>query len=287
MNVESEHGQSFMHMIPLILFTSLVAAATGMVTGIAGLLFAGAPLNMIKGTLQLVFWFVSGGTLLSLLHLGRKKWFIRAVFGISHSWLSREVFLAGLLAASSGGAYYLIRQQILVQFVPILIIVAAFVALFLTATIGMVYNLEGRSTWNGTLNVIAPLVTAMVLGIGIYAIVIWDTLSLWLFYSFLVVDFSLGTYRLLIIRFHSQVHQHQRFTFPNLMVLARMLSMWRILLSFSLIVAFYMYPRWLVIVFFLILMDRFIFYAAIVDISPYVHIDALKKQRMKAAADGS
>ncbi|MCP5105561.1 MAG: dimethyl sulfoxide reductase anchor subunit, partial [bacterium] len=157
----------FYHLVPLVLFTVLAIVGSGLMIG-AGLLFF---MGFDVGTYLLwVFILIGTGVMISFFHLGRKGRFLRAVVGVGHSWLSREVIVAGIFAVFAGGGYFLVSSGKGAGLLFLVIGIGVVSAVFLVLTIGMVYNLVTRLSWSGFFNWFAPFSAALLLGVSCFVL---------------------------------------------------------------------------------------------------------------------
>jgi DMSO reductase anchor subunit len=277
----------FIHMIPLLLFTSMAIVAAGLMTGLTLLTVIGFKSSQYGHYLFLSFVLAGLGTLISLFHLGRKERFLRALLGINHSWLSREVLVAGIFAALSGTIFLLYKILPPPDYPSLLsnIITGAAVisGILLTWTIGLVYNLPSRPTWQGLPNFSAPLVTALLTGSYCFILLTgfpgfkWAALILW------AVDFSIAIWRFVI--FHKLKSQPPRFVFPHLSTLTQITHIFRLLLSLSIPVLTFISINVpiLLILSTTILLDRLALYSGSIQFTPKSEIATLKSERMQEA----
>jgi Fe-S-cluster-containing dehydrogenase component len=123
----------------------------------------------------------------STLHLGRPQFAFRAVLGLRHSWLSREIVAFGLfagLAASYAGAVLIGRMnhglepatvELVAESLGWAVVVSGIVALFCSA---MIYVFTQRECWSFPRVIVRFALTAALLGVG----VVWfSALALMLF----------------------------------------------------------------------------------------------------------
>ncbi|MDQ1353621.1 MAG: hypothetical protein QG657_3927 [Acidobacteriota bacterium] len=272
----------FLHLAPLVTFTVMAIVAAGMMVGIAGMQSGGIIWPGIGRDFLLTLALVGGGIVISFLHLGRRERFLLAAAGIKHSWLSREVITAGIFFVLTGcGTIFMkIGQAVLSD----LAVTAAFIAaLYMTWTIGMVYNIPGRFTWEGFPNTAAPLATALLL--GSFRLTLFSRMSLfdWMFFIMWLVDFLMGLSR--AQAFRSQMENKYAFVFPRLLLPTRVGHMARLVLSFSMMTSAIF--SWKSPILFMIIgniiLDRLCFYAGAVEVSPKSEIASQKAERMKEA----
>jgi DMSO reductase anchor subunit len=272
----------FLHLVPLVIFTVLAIVAVGMMVGIAGMQPGGIIWPEIGRDFLITLVLMGVGIGISFLHLGRREKFLLAAAGVKHSWLSREVFSAGIFCVSTGSGYILMKIGWSV--LSDLAVMAAFIAaLYLTWTIGMVYNIPGRFTWEGFPNTAAPVVTALLL--GCFRLTLFSRRSLfeWLFFLMWLVDFLMALSR--AQAFRSQMEDKYKFVFPRMLFPTRVGHMARLVSSFSLMIMAIF--SWKSPILFMIIgniiLDRLCFYAGATEVSPKSEIASQKAERMKEA----
>jgi DMSO reductase anchor subunit len=264
---------TFLPMLPLVIFTALEIAAVGLAIPVIEeyLLYAAVASGV--------------GIAISLLHLGQKRRFLRAIAGIGHSWLSREVLAAAIFTGSAGAAYISARAGWPEFFTDLAAAAAVLSAVVLALTIGMVYNLPFRLTWAGISNCAAPLLTALVLGSYILHLKSADRRFFWLFLILWCVDVMFSAWRLRTL--HGLKKNKHRFVFMHLAGLTGAGHAARLVLSVIAMVSAWVLPGLAVVVIIAVIaVDRFIFYTGMVGISPESQIAHLKSERMKEAALG-
>jgi len=274
----------FLQLVPLVFFTVMAIAAAGLMIGIAGMLPAGIIWPGIGRDYLLTLALAGMGIVISFLHLGKRERFLRAAVGIKHSWLSREVIAAGFFFVSTGCGYIFMKigQAVLSD----LAVTAAFIAaVYMTWTIGMVYNIPGRFTWEGFPNTAAPLVIALLLGSHRLIIISGSRKSLfeWLFFLMWLVDFLLALSRAKVFR--SRMENKYTFMFPHLLFPTRAGHMARLVLSFAMMTMAIF--SWSSPILFMIIgniiLDRLCFYVGAVELSPKSEMASRKAERMKEA----
>lgn len=272
----------FLHLVPLVVFTVLAITAAGMMVGIAGMLPAGVIWPGIGLDFLITLCLVGVGIAVSFLHLGRREKFLLAAAGLKHSWLSREVITAGIFFLSTGCGTIFMKVGLAV--LSDLAVTSAFIAaLYMTWTIGMVYNISGRFTWEGFPNTAAPVVTALLLGCFRLTLFSRRPLFEWMFFLMWLVDFLMALPR--AQAFRSQMNEKYKFVFPQLLFLTRVGHMARLVLSFSvmILVIFSWKSPILYMIICNIILDRLCFYAEAMEISPKSETASLKAERMKEA----
>ncbi|MBI3185388.1 MAG: dimethyl sulfoxide reductase anchor subunit [Myxococcales bacterium] len=106
---------------------------------------------------------------ISFFHLGRRRAAYRAIAGVSHSWLSREIASAGILALALGGTAFLLwRQAPSGLTLRVALGTEAASALLLLAAMTGVYLLPSRPMWMSLVTVLSFAGTANLLGLPIF-----------------------------------------------------------------------------------------------------------------------
>ena len=224
------------------------------------------------------------GVAISLFHLGRKEKFLRAIVGVRHSWLSREVIVASAFAISAGAVFIFVNTGQAAILIDLAAAAAVISALIMTWTIGMVYNLSGRFTWEGFPYLMAPFMSALLLS---YWIILFNTMpKIWLKLLFLIIwlfDFLMALLR--TKTFRRLLDNKYRFEFPHLILFTRVGYMARLILTFCLIAGVLLSLKRIVLFIIIanIILDRLCFYAGTVGVSPRSEIAFQKAERMKEA----
>ena len=104
----------------------------------------------------------------SLLHLGRPRYAYRALIGLKHSWLSREILAFGIFAALSGlyattGFISADIQQMFQSILSWSVAISGLLGVFCSV---MIYAFTQRAFWNPVATATKFLLTATVLGIA-------------------------------------------------------------------------------------------------------------------------
>ncbi len=276
----------FNHLVPLLLFTGLATIAAGLMVGSAAMMLNFHAVSAVSPLILSAFISISIGTLISLFHLGRKERFMRAILGIQHSWLSREVVMASMLAVSAGGAYGLLVLDMMRELFIYAVAIGAVAGLMLAATIGMVYNLMGRTTWNGIINRWAPVISALLLGTGSIYIFSWQPRFKEVFLILWAADLLFAVGRAVI--FFKGKRGETLFVFPQLLNLTGYAHGIRLVFSLIMLVASLTqyYPAITGMVVGTILLDRYALYTGTVEVSPRSEIAAEKAIRMHRALSG-
>jgi len=274
-------------MVPLAVFTALSTIAAGGILGVGIVLSTNiVDFSGLIPYLAVISAVAFCGTLISLLHLGRKERFLRAILGISHSWLSREVWIAGIFTAATvlSFLFSLISDPQLRIIISLIVNTAAAFGVTLTWTIGMVYQLSTRITWKGMVNASSPFLTALLLGLSCTSLILNASGGPGLVFIVLwIVDFGFAVVRSEVFR--RLAINHHRMVFARLISLTRWGYSIRIGLSFGIIVFSFISLKWAVVAIIIasIILDRCCFYSAVTDFSPRSEISVLKSERMKKA----
>ncbi|HLP58433.1 MAG TPA: DmsC/YnfH family molybdoenzyme membrane anchor subunit [Candidatus Deferrimicrobium sp.] len=276
----------FLQLVPLVLFTAMAIIAAGLMIGVGWMLLANIYLTGMDRYLLLITALTGMGIIISLFHLGRKERLLRAILGIRHSWLSKEVLFAGFFTVTTGGVFILMNTGQGSNLIDLTIAAALISAMIMTWTIGMVYNLSGRFTWEGLPYAAAPLVTAFLL--GSYWIIFFTKPNAWfesIFFIWWLLDYMMALSR--AVTFRKLMMSKHRFEFPHLIFLTRVGHMARLILSFFLMMAILFLSRGIVLFFIIgsIILDRLCFYTGTVGISPKAEIAFHKAERMKEAVN--
>lgn len=206
---------------------------------------------------------------------------VYSLLGVTHSWLSREVMcLGGFGFFTLAGV---IDDYLNTGFLFQIYIMAVVFALATTFTIGFLYKLKAQPTWGGWGNKMAPLVTALLIGMCIH---LPNTHQPWMKITFLLlwlVDFQMANLRIFRLIKYLRNHSH-----PPIASWALLFYCIRILVSMALLVWMLLFfdkiPQYLAMA--LVLLDRTGLYMGAVPLSPGEEIDRIKSQRMEAAVKG-
>lgn len=278
-------GNRFLHLIPLVLFTVMSIVAAGLMTGLSWMLLTGTYWPGYNYYLLLLVILVGIGMVISLFHLGRKERFMRAIVGVRHSWLSREVIFASVFAISTGAIFIFMNTGQAAILIDLAVAAAVISALIMTWIIGMVYDLSGRFTWAGFPYSMAPFMSTLLL--GSYWIILFDKHpKIWLELLFLIIwlfDFLMALLR--TMTFRRLMDNKYRFEFPHLIMFTRVGYIARLILTFCLIAANLLLFKRTVLFMIIanIILDRLCFYAGAVGVSPRSEIAFQKAERMKEA----
>lgn len=268
--------KDFKEIVPLLIFTGLAVIAAGLTTACHFYTFdPELSSNLLLLSLILL---ITGGAF-SFLHLGKKGRAVRSLIGLPHSWLSREIALLTLYGLALTGTVAAIKTEAF-QYTTSLHAMATVLALVLCLTIGMVYNLSSQLAWRGIVNLLQPVTGALVLASVLF---IGKQGMEARFISLIVVDLILSLIR---YRRFAQLRQldeiivfEKEYERAAWVWLARQ-SAW----AFMVTAVIFGYPLAAgVLASAVILMDRFLFYAAAVRLTPGNIIAGQKKDRMEAA----
>jgi DMSO reductase anchor subunit len=270
----------FSSLVPLLVFTSAVTVGAGVVAGCGLAALAGAAGR--PETFAALWWGLAltvAGLLASFLHLGHAAKALKAVYGLAHSWLSREAVLAAsFLAATLASAVSLLLNA---SWTEPLILAAAGLGLATTLTIGFVYILPGQRGWRGPGNAFGPLVASFYLGAAVALGCTWAEWPWWLFLPLLVLDLLLALLRLAVFCSTKAVTP----IFPRLWGLTSAAHALRLLFGTALPAALALYDA-RPIPFFIaatIVLDRFALYAGTVQTRPSSEVARVKAERMAQA----
>ena len=150
------------HELPLVLFTALAIAGSGVGTTYLGLaLFQWVPWIPGRGVMALMGGLLAAGLLFSVGHLGRPLRGPFALYRVGKSSLSNEVVAVGVAAAASLLALALPGGHPLVGPVSVIALASSFLTLL---ALSLVYRLPGQLTWTGS-TLVHPLVLGVALGL--------------------------------------------------------------------------------------------------------------------------
>ena len=157
---------------PLVVMLVLTQLSVGafLVDFVSDRWFAGTPLEPVRpihAAGALLFGLVALGT--SLFHLGRPRYAYRAVIGLRHSWLSREIVAFGLFAPLAAVYAMLLGGVSTAASQPARSVVGIAVLLSGLAGVGcsvMVYQSTRRVFWNGFATTARFVGTSLLLGLA-------------------------------------------------------------------------------------------------------------------------
>lgn len=159
--------------LPLVFFTVFCQWAVGAIVSITVLIIA-QPIwlsdekrfNALRKMAVAILAVNIIGSLLSLLHLGSPTGAYRAILGIGHSWLSREVvafFLLNAVVFSWAAILFRFnRSQALIRSVSLLASVAGLAAILVSAQV--YYQMSSHPLWHSPITHLSFIATALLLG---------------------------------------------------------------------------------------------------------------------------
>ena len=159
--------------LPLVFFTVFCQWAVGTIVAITILILA-QPIwlteekrfNALRNMAVVILTVNILGSMLSLLHLGSPTGAYRAILGIGHSWLSREVVAFFLLnAVVFSWAVILFRfnrSHALIRGVSLLASVAGLAAILVSAQV--YYQMSSHPLWHSPITHLSFITTALLLG---------------------------------------------------------------------------------------------------------------------------
>lgn len=159
--------------LPLVFFTVFCQWAVGTIVAITGLILA-HPLwlsdekrfNVLRQMAVAILAVNVIGSMLSLLHLGSPAGAYRAILGISHSWLSREVvvffLLNGVVFTWAAILFRFNHSRALTRGVSLLASLAGLVAILVSAQV--YYQMNSHPLWHSPVTHLSFIATALLLG---------------------------------------------------------------------------------------------------------------------------
>ncbi|MFS7186809.1 dimethyl sulfoxide reductase anchor subunit family protein [Serratia proteamaculans] len=159
--------------LPLVFFTVFCQWAVGAIVAITVLIVAQPRwlteekrFNALRKMAVAILAVNIIGSLLSLLHLGSPTGAYRAILGIGHSWLSREVvafFLLNAVVFSWAAILFRFnRSQALIRGVSLLASVAGLAAIMVSAQV--YYQMSSHPLWHSPITHLSFIATALLLG---------------------------------------------------------------------------------------------------------------------------
>lgn len=152
-------------LIVMLVLTQLSVGAFCIALALESLVTAGAagPLRRIQATSALGLGLLALAA--STLHLGRPQYAFRAVIGLRHSWLSREIVAFGLFAGAAilyaGAAWFVESQPELMQFLGWTVAVTGLIGVFCSV---MIYVFTRRDFWSLNATMIRFGLSTLLLG---------------------------------------------------------------------------------------------------------------------------
>lgn len=276
-----------MQIWPLWGFTSGLVIAAGLVgAAAAGVFRAGPDPGISKILLWTGFGLAGLGLAVSLLHLGRISRFLKAVTGLRHSWLSREVIVGAGFVALSFLSALAVENKVTVYWTSTLLSAAAVMGFLTCLSIGFVYRLPGQLSWSGWPQLLAPPVPALVIAAAVAAA--WfdpfSTVTVMLFWAALIVDSVLFIIRYAI--FVSIGRNRHVLVFPKSVPYVHWLFWGRIaagnlLAAASMMLQPVLAPVWVMAA---VPLDRAVFYMSAAQSTPAAEVSRIREERMRAAA---
>ncbi|CAI0793168.1 Formate-dependent nitrite reductase, membrane component [Serratia quinivorans] len=159
--------------LPLVFFTVFCQWAVGTIVAITILILA-QPIwlteekrfNTLRNMAVVILTVNILGSMLSLLHLGSPTGAYRAILGIGHSWLSREVvafFLLNAVVFSWAAILFRFnRSHVLIRGVSLLASVAGLAAILVSAQV--YYQMSSHPLWHSPITHLSFITTALLLG---------------------------------------------------------------------------------------------------------------------------
>ncbi|GKX54164.1 anaerobic dimethyl sulfoxide reductase chain C [Leminorella grimontii] len=166
---------------PLVFFTVLCQWAIGAIVAVTALIYARPAwltdekrFACLRKVAVGVFIVNVIGSLLSLLHLGTPTGAYRAILGIGHSWLSREVvafFLLNVVAFFWTVAFVFGgRRHALVKGISLLTSIVGVAAILVSAQV--YYQMGSHPMWHSAMTHLSFIATALLLGFASLSIVV-------------------------------------------------------------------------------------------------------------------
>jgi DMSO reductase anchor subunit len=259
----------FFNLIPLVIFTSAIVIATG-------LSLAEAAAGTTMGRLPAILALVVASLVASLFHLSKPLRSWRAMVGVLHSPLSREIIAVSLFCVA------LIAAIILPEY-PVIVRLAATLGCIAIWSIALVYTMPFQVGWSG-LAAFGPALGVII----IYAAAILDVESdnrivLAIFLSVCALEIA-GVYRLWR-RFFGSKNWRAGLVYPGVIALIKILQFGRIIVVIAavLILLFGVSCPVLVPTVLLVIIKRVVFYAAAVKVTPRVTTGLERDDRLQSA----
>jgi DMSO reductase anchor subunit len=268
----------FAHVVPLLIFTSLAIIGTGLVTA-NHFYDHSEPLDLYLFYGALICTMVGGAA--SFLHLGKKGRSPRAILGVAHSWLSREVLFLAFFGMAVIATIVYARLD-MSDYQTSFTAISTVCGLVLCFTIGMVYNLPAQVAWRGLLNLSQPVIGALVLASVLYPP---EGQMAWRYATILGVDIVFAVLR---FRRHHQLSGlqdavifKQEYKWLDRLWIVRQ-SLWAFIVA-AVFAGLPLVAGFLAAV--MIVIDRFILYASAVQLKPESLIAEERNRRMDAAGE--
>ncbi len=276
------------HLCLLIVFTASLIVAVGLVLGAtAHAATANPPSGAILAPIAVSLSLVVVGTCLALLHLGRPSRAWQTIRGATHSWLSREaLFTAGFSFCTGSGAWLLHSGGVNSASMVVLSLGCA-LGVSTVWSVVMIYRQPAQHSWNRWSTRAAPLTGTTLVGSAV-TLLLADSPASWgsvLFFCLaLSLDAAFGLTRIL---------QSKRTRYASIYPRMRPLitAAHGVRLALVAVIAttvfFELYLITVLAISLLIFLDRFVFYAGAVQVTPKNEIGALRAKRMRAVLTAS
>ena len=272
--------KKFSDLIPLVIFTSFMTVATGLICGLTLMQIIEPDMIFTFNNIHIITGITLFGFAASFFHLTKKFRAVRALFGMKKSWLSREIFFGSLFMFLLS-LIYLNHYFNLGIHLNLLFSVAAITSLITVYCVGMVYNLQTQLSWKGSLNLLSPFISATLIATTYYQSQM-DSSYLPII-LLLALDFYYFTkrYKLLLTK-----KNLTSFHFPHLIIPSIVYLQIRGIITFLLVplllifgfVPFYL-PGILVVI------DRITFYSSAIQINPDCGVSQVRKKILEQAAN--
>ncbi len=276
--------EKFSHFVPLLIFTAFMILAAGTVMAVGAAHAFHAPREHPAVYLAAALALIAAGLAASFFHLGRKDRAHRAVLGLAHSWLSREVVSAAVFGQTTALAFLTCVTGGGGMLFDLFLYGAVVSSVLLLAALGMVYRLPRQRTWKGPATLASPLLSAGFLAAGLL-VPGTEVFPLVIGFSALgTVDFVLFLLRVTLLIRASKYRPG--LLFPNLATVLRPAFVLRLVASIGAWTAALLFESAAApaLIALSILLDRFLFYAGAVKETPRSETAKIKDERMKAAA---
>ncbi|MDJ0765103.1 MAG: dimethyl sulfoxide reductase anchor subunit [Myxococcota bacterium] len=160
----------FRTLIPLVIFSSAVIVAVGMVLGVTGhaVSVGLGRCESCAALLVIALGFTVGGMFVSLLHLGHPLRSWQVIRGIGHSWISLEIALVSGLAILLSGAIVVLRGGDDTSVGTMLLFCASAAGVALMFALAKVYALKPFISWRPWPVQITPLANALLMAAVVY-----------------------------------------------------------------------------------------------------------------------
>lgn len=272
--------KKFSDLIPLVIFTSFMTVATGLICGVTLMQIIEPEMIFSFKNIHIISSISIVGFSASFLHLTKKLRAVRAIFGLKTSWLSREIFFGSLFL----GVLSIIYLNAFLSFnlsLNLLFPIASILALITVFCVGMVYNLRSQISWAGSLNLYSPFISAILLGTTYYQSQM-DSSYLPVI-ILLATDFYFFTkrYKLLLSKKNQKI-----FHFPYLIIASIVYLQIRGIITILLLPLLFILefvPFYLVGV--LIVIDRITFYSSAIQINPNCGIAQVRNRILQQASE--